>query len=174
MFVDGFTIDPVTGPDEGAYVLTVDLSARPTEHCQNGVDDDGDRYADCADPDCAAVARCRDCNGGSGALPELGTALCTNGVDDDCDGAVDCADPDCSASRAYPTECCDGVDQNGNGIKDDFSCRCATQADCPSGEICYDHTTLACGPPCDVFVGDVCVFAAPGSSCNRATHQCEF
>jgi hypothetical protein len=108
------------------------------------------------------------------AKPELGIGACTNGVDDDCDGAIDCADSDCSASKAYPTECCDGVDQNGNGIIDDFSCRCVTSSDCLAGEICYGDTIHGCGDPCQDFVGDICVYAAPGSTCNHATQQCEF
>ncbi len=174
VFVDGFTVDPNLGPDQGAYVLHVKLKANPTEICNNGKDDDGDHYVDCADPDCASVARCKTCNGGKPAVPEFGVAACTNGVDDDCDGQVDCADLDCSASDAYGTECCDGKDDNGNGIIDDFSCRCATSADCASGQICYDHTSAACGLPCDAFVGAICPFTAPGSSCNVATEQCEF
>jgi len=141
---------------------------------RNRIDDDGDRYVDCADTDCAMAAACARCNGGADAEPELGLAACNNGIDDDCDGATDCADSDCAASKAYPTECCDGLDQNGNGIIDDFSCRCVTSADCAADEICYEHTVGACGPPCQVFIGDICVFEAPGSSCNAATSQCEF
>jgi hypothetical protein len=174
IFVDGFTVDAGRGPDQGKYVLNVDLAAKPVEICGNRIDDDGDGYVDCADSDCAAVPVCAQCNGGRGAEPELGLAACNNGIDDDCDGATDCADSDCAASKAYPTECCDGLDQNGNGIIDDFSCRCVTSADCAADEICYEHTVGACGPPCEAFIGDICVFEAPGSTCNAATQQCEF
>jgi hypothetical protein len=174
IFVDGFTVDPFLGPDVGSYVLNVNLDAKPMEVCRNRIDDDGDGYTDCADPDCTTTALCKGCNNGANAKPELGVAACTNGVDDDCDGAVDCADTDCAASKAYPTECCDGVDQNGNGIIDDFSCRCVTSADCPASQICYGHTIGGCGDPCPAYVGDVCVFAAPGSTCNAASQQCEF
>jgi hypothetical protein len=174
VFVDGFTVDPARGPDQGAYVLNVDLATTPREICQNGKDDDGDHYVDCADPECRAVAFCATCNGGQPAMPEFGAPACTNGRDDDCDGAVDCADTDCKASAAYPTECCNGLDDNANGIVDDFSCRCATSADCPADQLCYGHTTSSCGLPCTSFVGDVCPFAAPGSACNAASQQCEF
>jgi hypothetical protein len=172
IFVDGFTVDPVNGPDIGQYVLNVDLNGKPSESCDNRIDDDGDGYADCADPDC--LATCKGCNNGKDPIPELGIAACTDGIDDDCDGAIDCADSDCSASPRYPTECCDGKDQNGNGIADDFACRCVTSADCPSNELCYDHFVRSCAPPCDNFNGDVCAFAVPGSSCNVASEQCEF
>ncbi|HEX4339329.1 MAG TPA: putative metal-binding motif-containing protein [Polyangiaceae bacterium] len=175
IFVDGFTVAMgLAGPDLGQYVLNVNLDAKPIEKCDNRIDDDGDGYVDCADSDCTTTAQCKGCNNGKNAVPELGIGACTNGIDDDCDGAVDCADSDCNASKAYPTECCDGVDQNGNGIPDDFSCRCVTAADCPDGEVCYQDTIGACGDPCRNFNGDICVFAAPGSTCNAASQQCEF
>lgn len=121
-FVDGFM-----PADHGAYVLNVALSDPPAEICDNGKDDDGDRYADCADSDCAGAAPCKAC---SEPKAEFGIAACTNGKDDDCDGKVDCADDDCSANPDYPTECCDGVDQNGNNVVDEAACRCASDADC--------------------------------------------
>ena len=105
---------------------------------------------------------------------EFGSAQCTNGLDDDCDGTTDCADEDCSASDFYVTECCDGADENDNGIPDDFNCRCNNTGECLDGQICYDHTADACGLPCTAFFGDVCPFVAPGSTCNAATDQCEF
>jgi hypothetical protein len=167
-------VDPVHGPDIGEYVLNVNLNGKLSEDCGNRIDDDGDGYADCADSDCLDVAQCRGCNDGRDAAPELGIAACTNGLDDDCDGATDCADPDCSASKKYPTECCDGKDTNGNGIPDDFACRCVTAADCAPDELCYDHFVGSCAHPCSNFNGDVCAFAVPGSSCNAASQQCEF
>ena len=30
-----------------------------SEHCKNGIDDDGDGLVDCADPDCASKRFCR-------------------------------------------------------------------------------------------------------------------
>jgi hypothetical protein len=174
IFVDGFTVDPESGPDLGQYVLNVNLDAKPQENCNNRIDDDGDGYVDCADTDCTKAAGCNGCNNGQDAVPELGIGACTDGIDDDCDGAVDCADSDCSANKAYPTECCDGMDQNGNGVIDDFSCRCVTSADCSNGQLCYGHTIRGCGDPCEDYTGDICVFAVPGSTCNASSHQCEY
>jgi hypothetical protein len=174
IFVDGYAVDPVAGPDEGAYVLNVDLESEPTEDCSNGRDDDGDHYADCADPDCARAPRCVGCVRGGVPGPEFGATACTNGRDDDCDGLTDCEDPDCNANPLYPVECCNGTDENGNGVPDDFACRCASDADCFFGEVCYIRSNGACGPPCGDFIGDVCAVVAPGAVCNRATNQCEF
>jgi len=101
-------------------------------------------------------------------------AACTDGRDNDCDGKTDCGDDDCKASDYYITECCDGTDENGNGIIDDFNCRCVTNADCAYDELCYTHTLWACGLPCYAFFGGICHTVAPGSYCNESTSQCEF
>jgi hypothetical protein len=174
VFVDGLMVDPDSGPNEGNYVLNVEIVPNPSEDCFDRADNDGDQLADCADPDCLSTSHCARCNGGLDPEPELGPARCTDGLDNDCDGATDCADPDCSASDVFKTECCDGNDENGNGIPDDFNCRCISDADCPWDQLCYTHGVGACGPPCQLFVGDVCPIEAPGSVCNPATSQCEF
>ncbi len=57
--------------------------------CADGVDNDADCAADCADADCAGIdAAC------------LVEAACANGVDEDADGLLDCADPDCASLPA--------------------------------------------------------------------------
>jgi hypothetical protein len=174
VFLDGYTVDPNNGANEGPFTLNVDFVPNPQEICDDGIDNDGDHYVDCADPDCANVGSCKDCNGGKSPTPEFGANACSDGHDNDCDGKIDCADRDCSASDYYVTECCNGADDNGNDIVDDFNCRCASNADCPGDQLCYDHTAFACGAPCDSFFGDVCPFVAPGSYCNSVTRQCEF
>jgi hypothetical protein len=170
IFVDGFTSTPPADVDQGPYVLNVDLAFQPPEVCGNGKDDDGDRLADCADPDCAKGASCAACDA---PKPEFGIEACTNGKDDDCDGKIDCADDDCAANPNYPEECCDGVDQNANGIIDEFACRCASGADCQSG-LCYIHTTGACEHGCSDSSTDICSLFVQGSKCSAATSQCEF
>ncbi|MCC6521186.1 MAG: hypothetical protein IT373_00860 [Polyangiaceae bacterium] len=174
VFLDGFTVDPNMGANEGPFQLHVEIVPNPPELCQNGLDDDGDHYVDCADTDCTSAPGCLNCNQGAPPTAEFGVAVCTNGRDDDCDGVSDCADPDCHASDYYVTECCDGTDQNGNQIIDDFACRCASDSDCPGDEICYTHTVFACGYRCDQFFGQICPYVAPGSYCNASTGQCEF
>lgn len=49
------------------------------EICDDGKDNDGDGFVDCADTDCEP---CRE--------------ICNNGLDDDRDRLVDCDDPDCA------------------------------------------------------------------------------
>jgi len=174
LFVDGYTVDSQGGANEGPFVLNVVLTPNPPEICDNGKDDDGDVFVDCADSDCTFVDPCTNCNGGSPPRPEFAPDACTDGQDNDCDGETDCSDSDCHASDYYVTECCNGQDDNGNMITDDFACRCAVDGHCNFDEICYTHTSHACGPRCDNFFGDVCPFVAPGSYCSTATGQCEF
>lgn len=174
LFLDGFTTDPQLGPNEGPFQLNIEIRYNPSELCFDGVDNDGDRYSDCADSECVDQGRCYNCNSGNPPVAEYGVAACTDGIDNDCDGLTDCADDDCSANRDYPTECCDGIDQNGNGIPDDFNCRCAGDADCMPSYICYTHTTFTCGAPCTNYFGDTCPFIQKGTYCNSATSQCEF
>lgn len=172
IFVDGFTVGS-GGPNAGPYTLNVEVGPVP-EDCADGFDNDGDFLTDCADPECAAFPACVNCNNGGPAVAEYGTSLCTDGIDNDCDGLTDCLDDDCSASTENITECCTGFDQNGNGIPDDFNCRCKDDSDCSGGQICYTSTLHACGLPCDRFYGEVCPSIAAGSNCNAATRQCEF
>jgi hypothetical protein len=56
----------------------------PVEICDNGLDDDDNGLADCADPKC-------ECQ----ITPEDTLDACTNALDDDVDGVIDCWDPDC-------------------------------------------------------------------------------
>ena len=174
VFLDGFTVDPNFGANEGPFQLNVTITPNPPEKCHDGIDNDGDVLIDCADPDCTFDGSCFKCNGGNDPEPEFAPGRCTDGLDNDCDGKIDCADSDCHASDVYVSECCDGVDQNQNNIIDDFACRCATTADCANGQICFNDTVHACGPPCNQIFGMICPFVAPGSFCNMTTGQCEF
>ena len=174
VFLDGYTIDPLGGPNEGPWQFNVEITPNPPEICDDVIDNDGDIYADCGDPDCVDAPNCAGCVGGADPTAEFGTTLCTDGIDNDCDGTIDCEDEDCNASDFYLTECCNGFDDNGNGIPDDFNCRCNNDSECDGGQICYGHTSNTCGLPCNAFFGNICPFVAAGSVCNDATEQCEF
>jgi hypothetical protein len=179
VFLDGFTVDPQMGPNEGPFVLNVEIEPNPTEstvqRCSDTLDNDGNVFVDCADSHCTSVGTCLNCNSGKAPTSEFGIGKCTDSEDNDCDGKVDELDSDCDASPfASALENCDGLDENDNGIPDDFSCRCASNADCDNGQACYTHTIHACGIPCDQFFGDVCPSIATGTSCSLVTEQCEF
>lgn len=116
--------------------------------CGNGLDDNTDGPADCADLD--------DCNNqscGQGCVCRNGRkaeANCGGGVDDDGDGPIDCADRDdcdnrscgagcaCTSGRKVETECGNGLDDNGDGPVDcaDFD-DCNRKA-CGQGQLCQN------------------------------------
>ena len=65
--------------------------------CADGVDNDGDGYADCDDLDCSRNSAVTVC----GEQSEEGTdAACSDGMDNDRDGYADCDDYDCSRNPA--------------------------------------------------------------------------
>ncbi len=67
--------------------------AGAVEVCGNGIDDDGDSLADCADSDCVGLATC-----------QTPVEQCDNSTDDDGDGLTDCGDADCNGSASCPTD----------------------------------------------------------------------
>jgi hypothetical protein len=112
------------------------------ESCTNGVDDDCDGLADCADPNCADQAIC--------CVPSFES--CTNGVDDDCDGLADCADPDCADQAICcvpsPESCTNGQDDDCDGLVDcdDPACDAAFEcfSFCLPFEACIGGLDLDC------------------------------
>jgi hypothetical protein len=62
------------------------------EDCDDGLDNDGDTVADCADPECRWVLPCYE-------------DVCNDGLDNDHDGPADCADFDCMSLPGCPTTC---------------------------------------------------------------------
>jgi hypothetical protein len=126
--------------DGDRLVDCADPDCACAETCGNGADEDGDLLADCADPDCACVEQC------------------TNLVDDDRDGLADCADPECGV--ACGERCDNGVDDDGDGLVDceDGGCVDLCAEDCSNGvddngdawvdcqdDACWEHA--ACPPP---------------------------
>jgi hypothetical protein len=86
-------------------LLALACSSPYREVCDNRLDDDGDRWIDCDDPDCAAHCDSdadgfvdaafggADCDDADPARSPGNVERC-DGIDDDCDGLVDADDPD--------------------------------------------------------------------------------
>jgi hypothetical protein len=141
------------------------------ELCTNGVDDDCDGLFDCADPDCAAHPSC----GMMCTSAELGVAMCTDRLDNDCDTRRDCNDPDCRPFGPG-SECCNGVDDDGDGTVDLFTCRCFNNSTCLGvgtfEQVCWTALFNVCAPRCDFLGGDsFCDLVAPGLRCVRRGPQ---
>ncbi len=82
-----------------------DCLARYIEHdCADGIDNDLDGLADCADEACTHAAECGE--------------HCDNGVDDDADALVDCEDADCAFEPPCVELCDNHVDDDGDGFID--------------------------------------------------------
>jgi hypothetical protein len=96
-----------------------DCPALVPEICDDGIDNDGDGFTDCADRDCGTEPGCKETN-------------CTDGTDNDGDGFADCDDWDCQGTAACPVPvensdalCDDGEDNDEDGLTDcdDPSCK---------------------------------------------------
>lgn len=138
------------------------------EVCGDNIDNDCDGLADCDDVDCGTDALC---NAPICEAREIGVAACTDGVDGDCDGQIDCADPDCSPLGPN-RECCNGIDDTGDGRVDLFSCRCFDNRDCRGvgslEQVCWTELFSVCAPRCDFLGGDrFCERVAPNLRCVR-------
>ena len=96
-------------------MLTACTLLQPVEDCQDGVDNDEDGLADCADDDCTADAACQE--------------DCGSGEDEDLDGLADCLDPDC-ADPACDEVCDDGFDNDLDGLTDCEDGECFSSALC--------------------------------------------
>ncbi len=90
------------------------MSPPPFEtKCNNGLDDDGDGFPDCDDPDCYNSNACI-------------VEICNNGIDDDLDGWADCDDTECQYLEFCNEICDNGIDDNGNGLADGEDAQCST------------------------------------------------
>ena len=133
-------------------------SCRSQEICGNGVDDDCNGLADCADRACQSDPSCIDrkkevcdnrvdddgnglvdCNDpacfGDKACVVPGTEICNNNLDDDDDGLIDCKDPDCTGAPSCVVQpgdeiCDNGKDDNGDGLVDCTDPKCKTFPAC--------------------------------------------
>jgi len=91
------------------------------EICFNSVDDDGDAYVDCDDPDCVGDISCEE------------VEICSDGVDNDFDTLIDCDDSDCIRSLACEKieVCNDGLDNDNDGLADCDDLDCELDESCP-------------------------------------------
>lgn len=116
---------------------------RTESSCANGIDDDADGKADCADSECEAQACGAGCVCTAGVRVET---ACGDGLDNDGDGVVDCTDPSCAgeacgagcacaAGAKHETTCSDGLDNDGDGLTDCADPECAAAA-CGVGCVC--------------------------------------
>ena len=121
-------LDVGSHPD---FALTGERPVFGPEICDNGLDDDGDGFADCADSDCAAEERC---------MPKVED--CDNGTDDDGDGDAEREDANCSQDAHCMPEavCNDGLDDDGDGNIDcddgdcDAAASCNPESKCSAGK----------------------------------------
>lgn len=161
LFVDGF------GTASGSYVLALTEGNCPPlgfENCTDGIDNDSDFFADCADTDCFSSSTCissaeictdrvdndrdgsidcadTDCAVNPACLPPT-AEICNDLFDNDRDGRTDCADSDCTANplciRPSETNCANRVDDDADGAIDCFDSNCVGSASCEVFELCSD------------------------------------
>ena len=75
---------PLDGGELLGWQLEITSSECPVaEICNNGQDDDGDGFTDCADNECICNVNC------------VTAEICDDELDNDCDGFIDGFDPDC-------------------------------------------------------------------------------
>lgn len=119
--------------------------------CSNGIDDDGNGYADCDDTWCRQTVEIAVCDS-----LENTAAKCGDGIDNlesprfagqsSVDGRIDCADPDCSKNLALDVcpphafelgdaACSNKMDDDGDGLVDceDLDCLHAGASACALG-----------------------------------------
>ncbi len=122
---------PAGGADAGFGPKADAMQLDQEVNCADGVDDDGDGFRDCADPDCSSVPPC---------VPETN---CSNQIDDNANGLTDCRDPSCDGAGFcefnQETSCDDGNDNDGDGNTD-----CA-DPDCAQGAACIPETNCTNG-----------------------------
>lgn len=89
--------------------------------CSDGKDNNKNGKIDCADPDCAGFASCKE-------------SICYDGTDNDKDGKIDCRDSDCSSEATCGEICDNGVNDDGDPNID-----CNDRRDCADHPSCQGH-----------------------------------
>ena len=127
--------------------------------CDDGMDNDCNAGADCADVDCDGQA-CgvggQVCVDSACTCPGGGTEICSASGDEDCDGDADCADTDCAGAACGDdglvcsggacgcpgtSEVCNSVgDEDCNGMSDCADSACNAMPCGSDGRICMAGT----------------------------------
>ncbi len=89
-------------------------------NCSGGIDEDGDGWIDCDDPDCYNSNQCT-------------TEICFNRIDDDGDGWIDCDDSECYNICHCLEICGNGIDDNYNGLVDEDDPQCSSSSGVQGG-----------------------------------------
>ena len=135
------------------------------ERCNDGVDNDCDFLADCADGDCNGLP-CdwlgRVCTGGTCLCAGTSESSCSDLVDNDCNGATDCMDAACvGQSCGIRMQCIAGM------------CLAITENNCLNRVDDDDDGTTDCADPdCDGDLCALCLSRCSGGVC-RPVHSTE-
>lgn len=132
-----YNADAKPAATRGAPILAVCETSR--DACLDGLDNDADGAADCADSDCADF-----CD-----PAEADATTCRDNLDNDGDGFFDCTDPGCAGEcEQSQEECRDGLNNDADPGVDctDPGCRwLCDRASCTDAEECveeYDRCEL--------------------------------
>jgi len=185
------------GKTQTSNTATKEWTVAPETPCDDGIDNDGDGLADCADPDCALDPHCNanPCDGvvcvALDACHDIGacdaaTGACSNPVKPDatpCDDASMCTTGDvCTGGTCAGGTVLDCDDGNvcTTDTCDPASGCASTPVDCDDENICTDDSCdqasgcvhIPNASPCDdgdgTTVGDLCV----NGTCRGVAARC--
>ena len=106
------------------------VDAACIEDCYDGIDNDGDGFADCDDNECPSCVE-----------------ICTDGFDNDGDGLADCQDLDCPACNE---DCFDLIDNDFDLLTDCSDPDCNTEPECCDKDMDgWWSNSVACGSGAD-------------------------
>jgi hypothetical protein len=137
--------------------VTIDVSQ---ENCTDGIDNDGDGLADCADADCNGTP----CDDGDACTSNdhcnFAAATCVGGGPTNCDDGNPCTNDDCNTVT--------GCFHNNNTASCDDGLFCTGADTCSGGSCVHTGNPCAGGPQCAQTCNEAAdnCFDAPGTACN--------